>query len=94
MPAKRTAKSVKPKKLPQNFVITLERMNTCDEAELVSRWSAVVEEKDLINFGALAVAAQATEIVLKHGKDALTNVRPMTEAEIAAYRKALPDDED
>jgi hypothetical protein len=70
----------------QNFLITVQRMCTSDECDLVSSWSAVVAEKDIGNFGALEDVIKLTGISLEGAP--VTNIRPMTEAEIKAWRDA------
>jgi hypothetical protein len=69
--------------MAQQFLITVQRMCTSDEADIVSGWSAVVEEDDLPKI-TLATAAEATLLTLKDCPG--TNIRPMTEAEIATWR--------
>lgn len=71
--------------VPQHFLITVQRMCTADEADLVVGWSAVVEQKNLANI-TLVDVAEITRLVLRD-TNALTNARPMTEAEIAAWRE-------
>jgi hypothetical protein len=68
----------------QEFLITVRRMCKCDEVDLVPSWSGVVAEKDLPNI-TLADAAKLTALVLEGFPG--TNVRPMTEAEIAEWRR-------
>jgi hypothetical protein len=74
-------------KLPeQQFLITVQRMCTSDEADLVSGWSAVVSEANLPNI-TLVDAAKLTAISLRNAP--VKNIRPMTEAEIADWRADL-----
>jgi hypothetical protein len=73
--------------MSQHFLITVQRMCISDEAALVSGWSAVVAEENLLNFGeGIGNAARLTEIALKDCP--VTNLRPMTEAEITEWRNA------
>lgn len=71
--------------MSQQFLITVQRMCTSDEADLVSGWSAVVAEEDLHKI-TLPLAAEATALALKDCP--ITGIRPMTDAEIAAWREA------
>jgi hypothetical protein len=70
----------------QFFIVTLQRMITCDEGEMSSGWSAVVAEKDLANFGNLKDAAILTKMELTEDSP-FTNLRPMTEVEVKAWRE-------
>jgi len=72
----------------QLYLITVQRMTTCDEADMVASWSAVVAEEDLSNI-TLTSAAKLTELTLRNAPG--TNMRPMTEAEIAEWRDAERD---
>ena len=73
-------------KAEQFFIVKIQRMVTCDEAEMSSGWSAIVAEKDLVKFGALADAAIITKLELTEDSP-FTNLRPMTEAEIKVWRE-------
>lgn len=70
---------------PQHFLITVQRMCTSPEADLVSQWSAVVAEENLSRI-ALTGAAKLTALSLENSP--IKDVRPMTEAEIDAWREA------
>lgn len=71
--------------MSQQFLITVQRMCTSDEADLVSGWSAVVAEENLGNI-TLADAAHVTGLALKDCP--IKGIRPMTDAEIKAWREA------
>jgi len=71
--------------MTQQFLITVQAMCTSDEADLVSGWSGIVAEESLGNIS-LSTAAEATMLALR-GAPA-TNIRPMTEEEIAVWRAA------
>jgi hypothetical protein len=73
------------KKPKQHFLVTVQQMTKCDEADMVSGWSAVIAEKDMENFGALKDVPLLTAKAIE-GAPA-TNLRPMTLAEIAVWRK-------
>lgn len=73
------------KKHEQHFLVTVQQMTTCDEADMVSGWSAVVSESDLKNFGALAEVPVLTRGAIEGAPG--TNLRPMTLKEIKAWRK-------
>lgn len=75
--------------MTQHYLITVQRMCTSDEADLVAGWSAVVEEANLSKI-VLTDAARVTEISLE--KCPLTGIRPMTEAEIEGWRHAERED--
>lgn len=70
--------------MTQHFLITVQRMCTSDEADLVAGWSAVVAEQDLPKL-TLTDAARLTELTLSDAPG--TNLRPMTEAEISSWRE-------
>lgn len=67
----------------QHYVVTVQRMCTSNEADFVSSWSAIVAEENLDTI-TLSDAAKVTAF----DKDIATNIRPMTEAEIEAWREA------
>lgn len=69
--------------MTQFYLVRVQRMTTCDEADMVAGWSAVVAEKDLDNL-ILSDAGKLTEMSLRNAPG--TNMRPMTEAEIATWR--------
>jgi len=74
------------------YVITISRMMKCDEADVVMKWSAVIAEPDLKYFGGLGDAAKLTA----HDMEGFpgTNLRPMTEEEIAVWRAEEDDDDE
>lgn len=74
-----------PEPTKQFYLIKVSKMCTSDEADLVSSWSAVVAEEDLHKLS-MATAGEATGLSLKDCP--IDGIRPMTEAEIAAYRGA------
>jgi hypothetical protein len=75
------------KKLPttQHYLITVQRMCTSDEADLVAGWSAVVAEE---NLSAITLTDAAKLTAMPLDKAPMTNIRPMTEAEIKEWRDA------
>lgn len=72
----------------QFYLITVAKMCTSDDADLVAKWSAVVAEKDLARL-TMPVAAEAAGLALKDCP--IDGIRPMTEAEIAEWRNAQSD---
>lgn len=77
----------------QTFLITVSRMCTSDEADVVVDWSAVVEEKDLDKAGEIIQkVAAATALILKDFPG--TNTRPMTLEEIRAWREERDESEE
>jgi hypothetical protein len=69
---------------PQQFLLTVQRMCTSPEADLVSGWSAVVAEEDLPKIE-LALAAEATRLAMQDCP--IDDIRAMTLVEIDAWRK-------
>lgn len=69
---------------PQQFLLTVQRMCTSPEADLVSGWSAVVAEEDLPKIE-LALAAEATRLAMCDCP--IDGIRAMTMKEIEAWRK-------
>lgn len=76
--------------MTQFYLVSVERMCTSDEADLISKWSAVIAEEDLPKL-TLPDAAKLTEIKL--ATCPLPGVRPMTEAEIEVWRKGQKEPE-
>lgn len=73
------------KKTEQQFLVIVQQMMTCDEADMVSGWSAVISKRHMKNFGALRVLPKVLAETIKDAP--ATNLRPMTLAEIAVWRK-------
>lgn len=68
----------------QLYEVVVRNMSVCDEADVVVSWSAVIAEEDLAKLTLTTVA----ELLALQIKDApLTNVRPMTETEVADWRE-------
>jgi hypothetical protein len=72
-------------KLKQLYLVTVSRMSTSDDADLVSKWTALVAEENM-DKPLLPLAAEVTTLTIKGCP--LDNIRPMTEAEIDVWRKA------
>jgi hypothetical protein len=70
--------------MTQKFVVSVQAMCTCDEADLVSKWSAVVDAADMAKID-LTLAAQ---LALKPFDGTTFDRRPMTDEEIREYRDA------
>lgn len=67
----------------QYYLISVHKMCTSPEADLVGKWSGVVAEEDLANLE-LPPAAQAAGFAFKDCP--IKGIRPMTAAEIASWR--------
>lgn len=75
-----------PKKPKQQFfVVTVQRMTTCDEADIITQWTGVVAQKGLSKVR-LEDIANALAAPTNDDNGLFTNTRPMTKAEIKAYR--------
>lgn len=70
--------------MTQKFVISVQAMCTCDDADLVTKWSAVVDEANLSKID-LTLAAK---LALKPLEGGPFERRPMTDDEIRHYREA------
>lgn len=69
----------------QYYLIRVQKMCTSPDADLVAGWSAVVAEENLDKLS-LTQAGVAAGLALKDCP--VPDMRPMTEAEIAAWRDA------
>jgi hypothetical protein len=69
--------------MTQKFLVSVQAMCTSDEADLVSKWSAVVDAADMAKID-LSLAAQ---LALKPFDGTTFDRRPMTDAEIREYRE-------
>lgn len=72
----------------QFYVVSVSRMNTSDDADLVPKWSAIIAEENM-GKPLLPLAVEVTTLTLKGCP--VENIRPMTEAEIDVWRKAEND---
>lgn len=76
------ARAIEPEQL---YLITVQRMCTSDDADLVSGWSAILPTSRLGDLD-LIVAAEATGISLKECP--IEGIRPMTDEEINEWRRS------
>jgi hypothetical protein len=70
--------------MTQKFLISVQAMCTSDEADLVSKWSAVVAQEDLGNISLVDASIVSMAPLIK---DCPIEFRPMTDEEIRAWRK-------
>lgn len=70
--------------MTQFYLVTVQKMCTSPDADLVAGWSAVIAEEDLPKL-TLANAAEAAGLSLKDCP--IPDIRPMTEAEINVWRE-------
>lgn len=75
-------------RLSQLYVLEVRKMMVCDEADVACSWSAVVAEEDLPKID-LTLPGKLIDIQIKDAP--LTNLRPMTEQEVAEWRKTDED---
>lgn len=68
----------------QFYLVTVAKLMTADECDIVPSWSAYIAE-DKINDLTLNDVAQLLTVQLKDAPT--TNLRPMTEPEIKAWRE-------
>lgn len=68
----------------QFYLISVAKMCTSDDADLVAKWSAVIAEDDLSKL-TLPTAAEAAGLALKGCP--IDGIRPMTEDEIREWRE-------
>jgi hypothetical protein len=69
--------------MTQKFIVSVQAMCTSDDADLVTKWSAIVDEADLHKID-LTLAAK---LALKPFDNSDLDRRPMTDDEIREYRE-------
>lgn len=67
------------------YLISVAKMLTSDECDIVPRWSAIMAEDNISNLS-LADVAKLVSMQVKGAP--VGNVRPMTEGEIEMWREA------